>query len=446
MLARHGTYARQAKKVLQNPVWIISIAALIAGLFFGKTAAHEAGRDAATSVVGRAWRGDPSETRAVLGGLLGFQITVIALVLSLNAMVIKSAASQYSPRLIPLYVGQTPSRAAAPFFVFSMAYLVGALRELGLVADDGERPRSVVSIAVVIMIITLALLVFVLVRTFRFVRLEPILGLVRDETFAAAARIGARIERLPLDPAAVLVMPGDVSVLVAGDAGYIVDIDFRRLVRLARRAGVRVRFSRGIGDYVDEGETVGWAARDGGGRVDARSMNELACALTIGSTREFDYDPALGVRIIVDVADKALSSSYNDPYAARQAINQLRSIVRHIGSLPLYDWNFVDESGAVRVSIKATTLRELLALATSGPLHFGGDQPEVLEGLIELVLAATYMARGEEDRAAARALLDRIEGLAEGSDLEPERLARLRAEAAPVRRSLETPDTPRPAG
>ena len=49
---------------------------------------------------------------------------------------------------------------------------------------------------------------------------------------------------------------------------------------------------------------------------------------------------------------------------------------------------------------------------------------------------AGWVAREKEDRAAARTWLARIEGLAEESELGAERLARLRAEAEPVRRSL----------
>jgi len=96
-----------------------------------------------------------------------------------------------------------------------------------------------------------------------------------------------------------------------------------------------------------------------------------------------------------------------------------------------------DEDCSVRVSVTSTHLRELLAVAVSGPLHYGAEHPDVLEGLLEIVLEVGWVARDPEDRAAARTLLDRIENLAEQSDLDPERLERLRSESAPVRRSLE---------
>lgn len=439
--------ARNLRKLFHDPIWFVLFGALVVGLVLGKKFAHEQETgDTARFVLGRAWAGDPSETRAALGAILGFQVTIVALLLSMNAMVIKSAAYQYSARLIPLYVKNAPIRRELPLLVLLAAYTLGATRELGLVADDGVRPRGVISIAVAILVLALALLLFDLVRTFRFVRVERVLGLVRDATFAAAQRVRSRVERLPLDGEATLDLPGDASALVAGESGYIVDVDLRRLVQLARGSGVRARISHAIGDYIDQGEVIGWVASDDRSPVSKHLAHELGIALVISAVRELEYDPALGIRIIVDVANRALSSSANDPYTARQALNQCRSVLRHVGRFPLGDWNVVDEDGRVRVSVAATHLRDLLSVAVGGPLYYGADHPEILEGLIEIVLEAGWVARDPADRLAARALLERVERMAEESEMAPERLERLRAEGAPVRRSLEMAETPAPHG
>jgi len=200
---------------------------------------------------------------------------------------------------------------------------------------------------------------------------------------------------------------------------------------------VRTRIHRAIGDYVDDGEVIGWVTSDDGGPVDMRLAQELVVTLVVSPVRELDYDPALGIRIIVDVANRALSSSANDPYTAKQALNQLRSVLRHVGRLPLGDWNVVDQDGSVRVSVKATHLRELLAVAVGGPLHYGADHPEVLEGLLEIVLEVARVARNSEDRVAADTLRDRIEALAENGELDPGHLERFRAESEAMRRSTE---------
>src|SRR5258706_8629609 len=139
-------------------------------------------------------------------------------------MVMKGAAYQYSTRLIPLYVQNAPLRRSLPLFVLLGAYILAATRELGLVADVGERPRFVISVAVLLLLVTVSFLLVDLYRTFRFVRVERVLELARDATYAAAKRVRARIERLRLDPAAALELPLDASALVARESGYLVDV------------------------------------------------------------------------------------------------------------------------------------------------------------------------------------------------------------------------------
>jgi uncharacterized membrane protein len=429
--------ARKLRKLIREPIWFVLLAALVLGAIVGNEFAHEPVREAGEIAFGRAWRGDSSETRAALAGILGFEVTIFTVLVSFNAAVVKGAAYQNSPRLIPLYVAHAPIRRSLPMFALLTGYLLGAFRELGLVPVEAVKPRAVISVAVFIFGAALLMALVDLFRTFRFVRVERVLGLVRDATFAAAKRLRSRVERLPLDCTEELPLPEDASALVAPASGYVVDVRLRRMVRIARSVGVRTRISRGIGDYVDQGDVIGWVASDRGNPVSARVSHDLAATLVISPVRELDYDPALGIRIIVDVANRALGSSSNDAYTARQALDQLRSVLRHVGRLPLGDWNVVEADGSARVSVKAIHLRDLLSIAVNSPLHYGATDPDVLEGLIQIVLEAGWIARDPEDRAVARSLLDRIDQMAENSDMDSGRLDRLRAEAIPVRRSLD---------
>jgi uncharacterized membrane protein len=282
-----------------------------------------------------------------------------------------------------------------------------------------------------------------MIRTYRFMRVELVLRLVRDATFAAIARRDARMQRLPLAPTAKLSVPSDATALVAPSSGYLVEVDVRGITRLARRAGVRVRISRSVGDYFDAGEVVGWTARDADGLVEPRLARRLAARLLIAPTREADLDPAYGIRIMADVAARALSSSANDSYTARQALQQLRSVLRRLARAPVGDWNVVDGDGGVRVSMMATELREFISIAVEAPLRYGAGDPEVLDGILEIALEVGLVAPDGEGRAAAHKLINRVlEDAIEYGDLRNGRLKRLLAEADLVRSSLDD-DCPR---
>ena len=57
--------------------------------------------------------------------------------------------------------------------------------------------------------------------------------------------------------------------------------------------------------------------------------------VVLGPERTIEQDPAFAIRIIVDIADKALSPAINDPTTAVQALDQLSDILRLIGTTDL---------------------------------------------------------------------------------------------------------------
>jgi len=435
--------ARRLRKLFREPFWLVLIGCLIAGAILGTLVGRDTTDEITAAVLGRAWRKTPEETRGFLMTLLGLQLTVLTIVVMLDASMIQSAANQYSPRLVPYYLKKVPFRKALPMFALSSTYILAAVREVGLGADQAARPRPVMSVAVILVLVAFLLLAVSMIRTYRFLRVERVLALVRAATMDAIARREAMMSRLTLDTMGTLALPADASALTAPAAGYLVEVDVGRVERIARKADVRVRISRAVGDYCDAGEVVGWAGRDAGGPIDARAARRLTAALSMAPVREADLDPAYGIRILSDVAARALSDSYNDSYTARQALQQIRSVLRHLAREPLGDWNVTDRDGRVRVSVMATQLREYVSISVEAPLRHGAGNPDVLDGILEIALELGLIAPHAEGRATAHQLINRVlEDAMEYGDLRNGRLKRLLAEADLVRACLED-DGPR---
>ncbi len=54
--------------------------------------------------------------------------------------------------------------------------------------------------------------------------------------------------------------------------------------------------------------------------------------VVLGAERTIEQDPAFAMRIMVDIADKALSAAINDPTTAVQVLNYLGECLRMIGT------------------------------------------------------------------------------------------------------------------
>jgi uncharacterized membrane protein len=194
--------------------------------------------------------------------------------------------------------------------------------------------------------------------------------------------------------------------------------------------------ARAIGEHVEADEPIGWVAADEGHAVSAGQAADLAATLVVTAARELDHDPALGIRILVDVANRAASSNVDDPYTACQALWQLRSVLHYQGQLPAGDLNVVDPDGSLRVSVMAVKLRELLSIAVDGPLRRSND-PDVVEAMLEIGVEVAMVATDEEDRAAVRLFLDRmLSAAARHADLPRPCFERLRAQASQMRQTL----------
>ena len=65
--------------------------------------------------------------------------------------------------------------------------------------------------------------------------------------------------------------------------------------------------------------------------------------------RTADQDPKYPIRLLVDVAIKALSPAINDPTTAVQAIDRLHDILRQLVRRPFSDGRYQEASGEERL-------------------------------------------------------------------------------------------------
>ena len=73
----------------------------------------------------------------------------------------------------------------------------------------------------------------------------------------------------------------------------------------------------------------------------------LRRAVRLGRERTFEQDPKYPIRLLVDIAIKALSPAINDPTTAVQTIDQLEDLLRRLGAAELDAGYAVDENGAL---------------------------------------------------------------------------------------------------
>jgi uncharacterized membrane protein len=221
-------------------------------------------------------------------------------------------------------------KALLALLVGTLAYSFTLLRriETNFVPDLG------VSIAGFLVVIDLLLFVVFLDRFLH--RLRPVAVAVfvaryvhRDFARYAAALAAPDVFTGVFEPA------GEAPDLVIRSArpGAIQALDVRGLAGWAREHRSLVALSHRVGDFVPAGATL--IETYDGAASGLRAEDKLRNMIVLGDERTIEQDPAFAIRIIVDIADKALSPAINDPTTAVQALDHLSDVLRLIGTTDL---------------------------------------------------------------------------------------------------------------
>ena len=67
------------------------------------------------------------------------------------------------------------------------------------------------------------------------------------------------------------------------------------------------------------------------GRVSQLMNGSCGKAIELGEERTFEQDPKYAIRLLVDIAIKALSPAINDPTTAVQALDQIEDLLLRLG-------------------------------------------------------------------------------------------------------------------
>jgi len=125
----------------------------------------------------------------------------------------------------------------------------------------------------------------------------------------------------------------------------------------------------------------------------------LTNAIETGEERTFEQDPKYAIRLLVDIAIKALSPAINDATTAVQALNQIEDLLLRLGRRELEIGDFRDRDGRPRLIVPYPSWEDFLRLAFDEIASYGDQSVQVMRRMKPLVNDLT--SRLPEDRHAA---------------------------------------------
>ncbi|MGW7363429.1 DUF2254 domain-containing protein [Streptomyces sp. NPDC054841] len=325
------------------------------------------------------WEYSASTASSVLSSIVGAMVALLGFVVTIGVLVVQQATGTLSPRYMRLWYRDRLQKAVLATFAGTFAFAFSLLRriETDFVPDLG------VTLAGAGVAASLLLLLIYLNRFIHNLRPVAIADLVsragrrliaRGETLAAGGTLRAGAPPGPLPG-------GPVTPVRSEQGGTIQGLNAGRLRAVAERRDCVIVLTQRVGDSVPPGATL--MEVHGASPPDPRQLTGL---VALGVERTIEQDPAFALRILVDVAIRALSPAVNDPTTAVQVLNHIEALLHTLGAASLRRrYTLYDRRGLPRLVVAGRAWEDFLQLALTEIRQYGATSTQVCRRLRALL-------------------------------------------------------------
>ena len=323
-----------------------------------------------------------SSALAVLSAVASGMIALTGIVFALAFVMVQFSAVAYSPRLVAWF-GRDPILFHS-LGLFTATFLY-AIATLAWTDRGGSGKVPLFSVMLVVVLLILSMVVFAgLVSRLNDLQIGNVLHVIgqkgREVIQAMFPRLdglaGAELQPWRVAAEEARKRPVVQTLHYSGEPRAVARFDIDSLVQQARAADAVVVMECAVGDALIEDAVL---LRVHGGRQLPEAR--LRRAIEVARERTFEQDPKYPLRLLVDIAIKALSPAINDPTTAVQAIDQIEDLLHRLGRRALDTGCVTDEQGALRLVFPTPTWEDYLALAFDEIRQYGASSVQVMRRL-----------------------------------------------------------------
>lgn len=352
-----------------NSIWILPSLGMIVAIVAASLLHKSEDALAWTSSV------EPETARAVLGTMASAMFTFIVFVSSALLVAVQLASAQLTPRIIAIVFRDPRTKFALTMFVFTFTFSLAVLVRIG-----ASVPPLTTKLAAYGCVASLGVFLYLIDHVGKALRPSGVLRAVallgREVIENVYPRHLAEVQEASPEPSTTLNGEPTLTVTNLKD-GVILAVDIDGLVSMARRADCVIEMVPQVGDFIAIGDPLFRIYRGGA----TLTVGVLRQSVAVGQERTLEQDPALALRIMVDIASKGLSPSINDPTTAVLAIDQIHHLLRNVGSRHLDDERVRDEAGRVRLVYRTPAWDDFVQLSVTEIRHFGGMSIQIARRL-----------------------------------------------------------------
>jgi uncharacterized membrane protein len=316
----------------------------------------------------------PDGAHAILGAFTASMLTLVVFVVSSLLIVVQLASAQLTPRIIALVFTDRRLKWVLSIFTFSYTYTIAVSGRI-----EDTTPQLPLALAIVGNLACIAIFFWFVQWLGGSLRPIAVLQRVAEEGRSVVESVYPE----PFDP--IEEQSGwspaserEVSVIEhLGISGVVLAFDQAELVAIAEHADVVIELVPQVGDFVARGDPL-FHVRSGGRPL---NIGAVRASVAIGPERTMEQDPRFAFRIMVDIANKALSPAINDPTTAVLALDQIHRLLMYVGKRRLDAGQTHDAQGRLRLCYGTPDWADFVNLAVTEIRHYGASNMQVARRL-----------------------------------------------------------------
>ena len=336
-----------------------------------------------------------AQATAIYSAIASGVIALTGIVFSLAFVMIQFSASAYSPRLVLWIARDSVISHALGIFTATSVYALAALSGVDR-NHSGKVPF--VSLWVVIALLLASMAMFIkLIQLIGLLQVNQMLIFTGDrgreviETTYPLRESEVETKESPDRSGSICTQ----TLVHSGRPRSVQAIDVSTLVNLASSSGGIIEAAVAVGDTVVEMMPV---VRVYGAQkpIDEKQLWD---GIELGDERTFEQDPKYAIRLLVDIAIRALSPAINDPTTAVQALDQIEDLLTRLGQRNLEIGAYRDNTGELRLVIPFPAWEDLVRLAFDEICFCGASSVQVMRRMNALI--ADLVPRVPDERRPA---------------------------------------------
>ncbi|MFZ1643164.1 MAG: DUF2254 domain-containing protein [Candidatus Contendobacter sp.] len=363
-----------------------------------------------------------ASAQATLSAVASGMMALTGIVFALAFVMVQFSAIAYSPRLVAWFGRDPVLFHALGLFTATFFYAIGTLAWIDR-GGDGRVPLF--SVVLVTVLLILSMMVFAkLVQRLNDIQITNVLHFVgqqgREVIRAMFPRLDAPASATPeLWKAAVEAArqrPVTQTLHYSGEPQTVARFQIGALVRQAQAVDAVIVMECAVGDTLVDDTLL---LRVHGGRQPL-AETPVRRAIQVAKERTFEQDPKYPLRLLVDIAIKALSPAINDPTTAVQAIDQIEDLLHRLGRRALDAGCVMDDRGDLRLIFPTPSWEDYLSLAFDEIRQYGVSSVQVMRRLRSALLGLLDSVTEAERKAVVQRYLQHLNLVVERSMLDAE--------------------------